>query len=191
MDMTELLPPARAMIRTDEGMIAWLYKDKKNNITTGPGVMLPDLRAARQLPWQCALTSLAVTAEDIERAWQAVQTMPAGLPAERYKQHHDRAIRLSDDTMAQMLDRKIAQFTEDLLTSFPGYVDWPLPAQLGMLDMAYNLGMPRLIDEFPHFCAAANQDPPDYATMADECHRLDISETRNDATRNRFLAATE
>jgi len=64
---------------------------------------------------------------------------------------------------------------------------FPAPAHLALLDMIFNLGPTGLTKAFPKLCRAA--DRGDWKVCAAECNRLGVHASRNDETRDLFLAA--
>ena len=72
---------------------------------------------------------------------------------------------LSDEAIASLVDQRLTMNDAYLARSFPGYVDWPADAQLGLLSMAWSMG-PAFRPKFPRFAAAC--DALDFATAAIE-----------------------
>jgi len=66
------------------------------------------------------------------------------------------------------------------------YSDFPKPAQLGLLDMIYNLGS---FADFGKLAAAV--DKQDWTEAAKQCHRRGPSESRNRATKELFENAAK
>ena len=74
-----------------------------------------------------------------------------------------------------------------LLGLFPYFGNYPLNAQIALWDMAYNLDVNGLKDNFPNFCQAVRDE--DWETAATESHRTDTKEGRNDFVFDLFMDA--
>ena len=78
---------------------------------------------------------------------------------------------------------------DDFLKMFPYFGDYPLPAQIALWDMIYNLGPGGLRRGFPRMRQAILDG--DWEEAARQSHRSDIGETRNDHVRDLFIEAAE
>lgn len=78
---------------------------------------------------------------------------------------------------------------DDLLRMFPYFGDYPLPAQIALWDMIYDLGPRRLRDEFPKMRQAVVDR--DWKEAANESHRVGPSTERNQYVFDLFMQAAE
>jgi GH24 family phage-related lysozyme (muramidase) len=161
-----------------EGIVPWLYKDSKGNVTCGVGFLVADEDALRRLPWSPSF-------EYARLDFQAVHDAPAGHTPAFYKPLCK--ARLSDVSMRAVFDRNVTAVRTAL---GPLHLErCPLPAQIALVDMAYNLGAANLLSvkKWPHLLAAVRAGQ--WAIAAEECHREDIQPARNAATRALFVSA--
>ena len=70
-----------------------------------------------------------------------------------------------------------------------GFDAFPNSAKTALIDMGFNLGLPKLGRLFPKFNDAVNRK--DWATAAEESHRTKIQDSRNVDTRNQLIAASQ
>lgn len=171
-----------------ERLVNWLYLDPKGNATTAGGVMLPNVTACLKLPWNDA-TWNAVDQDAIVREWERVKAMPAGMVADHYKSVD--GLFLQQGAVQAITRAKVLETDSLLRVHFP--VDlYPASAQLGLLDMAYNLGVAKLVQEYVHFCAAVGN--VDWLTASRECLRdkdVQAFAERNQWTVNQFVLASQ
>jgi GH24 family phage-related lysozyme (muramidase) len=107
---------------------------------------------------------------------------PKGLIASAYEPFCQ--ARLSADAMRSVFAQKVEALRSQM-------DDWqlgsqPIPVQIALVDMAYNLGLAGLA-KFVKLKAAVARG--DWLTAADECARRGVQQPRNAATRELFLAA--
>lgn len=176
----------RAMLKEGEGSIPWMYLDTVGKVTVGVGNMLPNAAAAQALPFEEA-DGRAANAGVIADAFQDVSAQPKGRPAGAYESVT--SIRLSEQGIDDLLDQRIDEFESGLRQLFPGFDSYPDPARMGILDMAFNLGLNGLQTKFPTFTRCARNK--DWNCCANQCRRTGIQESRNVETRQLFLAAAQ
>ena len=93
---------------------------------------------------------------------------------------------IRDDEADRLLNVKIQEFYLDLVNIYPGFDSMPEPAKISLFDMIYNLGSGGIEYKFPHFTKAVRAR--DWKTAADQSLRPQLSDRRNNSTKNRFLA---
>lgn len=145
-----------------EGKLPFMYLDVKNLVTTGIGNLIDPIGAALSLPWKNKDGTRATEAQ-IRQAWNTVKARTdlsqkggvifGGLTT----------IRLDNEGIKEVVNRKLLQNEEILRKRFKGYDAWPADAQLGLLSMAWAMG-PHF--KFPKFEAAVNQLLPDFKLAA-------------------------
>ncbi|MCB1738441.1 MAG: hypothetical protein KDI42_09970, partial [Gammaproteobacteria bacterium] len=164
----------REMLKNGEGSIPWMYLDTVGKVTVGVGNMLPNVSAAQALAFVDA-NGAAASAVRVAGDFRAVSSLPAGKVARVYK--HVTTVRLTEAGINDLLDGRITEFETGLRRLFPDYDDFPDPARMGILDMAFNLGLNGLDTKFPSFCRNARNR--DWQGCAQQCHRRGISDARN------------
>lgn len=149
-----------------EGYTPYMYTDVKGLVTTGIGNLIDNGSPgpALTLPWKRADGSAASQAE-IQAAWYAVKN--AWPDVQSVASQSLTSLRLDSSGIAQVVRSKLEQNHDFLRTKFPGYVNWPADAQLGLHSMAWAMG-PGF--NFPAFMAAVNQPTPDFVTAASQSH---------------------
>ena len=169
-----------------ERIVNWLYLDTKGNVTTAGGVMLPNVAACLKLPW-CDATWHPVDQDAIIREWQRVKALPVGMVADHYKSVD--GLFLQNGAVQAICRERVVE-TAALLRVHFAIDSYPKPAQLALTDMGYNLGVPRLVMEYPHLCAAAVAE--DWPLASRECLRNKDDHgfaNRNQWTVNQFALA--
>ncbi|MDE2101612.1 MAG: hypothetical protein KGL39_30480 [Patescibacteria group bacterium] len=168
-----------------EGCVPWMYLDTRGFVTVGVGNMLPIVEAATALPFQ--YNGTGATQDQIASDYFRVKGMAAGRLPKFYA--CSTSVTLTQEEIQLLLYRRLPEFEQGLRQLYPGYDTFPDAAKLGLIDMAYNLGVYGLANNYPKFNAAVRAQ--DWATAATECHRNGPSQERNDWTAGQFnLAAT-
>lgn len=166
---------ARAIdfIAVHEGFVPHMYRDTRGYLTFGYGFRPP----IESYPW---VPSIEEAHEDAAR----IERLNAVGKSHRYYAKFCRA------TLPEAACRKLLAHKVQRLYDSPTLVsDWrlhklPEPAQVALLDMAYNLGIAGL-GKFLRLRAAVNTD--NWEIAAKECHRNGPSAGRNAATAALFL----
>jgi GH24 family phage-related lysozyme (muramidase) len=166
-----------ARLEQFEGRIPYMYLCTGGEVTVGIGHAIACAADAVQLPW-------AAGANNAQDGWAAVKAATLGLVALGYAGLT--TCRLSDDAIDQLAADDIQRFTSLLEANFPQWNSYPEPVQEALFDMGYNLGIVGL-NKFHMMLAAVNAG--DWQTAAQQCHRIGISDTRNQATAALFLQA--
>jgi hypothetical protein len=157
-----------AQIPVWENTISWLYLDSDDppNATTAQGLLVPDLRRSVLLPWRTASGVVATNAA-ISADWARVTAMPGGHDAEFYQS--PTGLMLLPDDIATLTRNFVTGLYPQILSLFPSFDAYPESAQVGIADMAYNPGVPRLRETYPQFCSAVKAQ--DWKTAAEQCGR--------------------
>lgn len=171
-----------------EGTSPSMYLDTKGNVTVGCGEMLPNAIAAQRLPF-FTKTSAGIETQSnparIAADFSMVSSMKPGLRPIAY--YFAQASYLKQPDINALTAGTIAIVENEAKTAFPNLDLWPDTAQLAIVDMAYNLGIGKLVREFTHLraaCIAAR-----WWDAAIACHRLGIGDARNTWTVEQFKAA--
>lgn len=174
----------RQLIKAGEGCIEHLYLDSVGKVTVGVGNMLPDVTAAQALAFVDRETGDPASEAMIAAEFELLSQQEADHIASYYRQFT--GLILEPPTIDQLLDRRINGFLGGLRRNFEGFDTLPDPAQLGLMDMAFNLGSSGLINKFPTFTRAVRAG--DWQTCAKECRRRGIQDSRNAEVRELFLS---
>ncbi|MEQ9331662.1 hypothetical protein [Thalassobaculum sp.] len=177
----------------NEGNIPWMYLDTRGNVTVGIGHLLASAADAAELPFVDRKSGVVVAETQIRADFNVVQDAQrwVGKPARAFRKMtkldlpYDATVELFSKDFDRILRRTRAVFRA-VGGSFDGYRE---PAQLAVLDMAFNLGPDGLYREFKTF-RNKGLEFRDYITAAMESHRRGISEERNARTRNLLLQAS-
>jgi GH24 family phage-related lysozyme (muramidase) len=178
-----------------EGKTPYLYTDVKGLVTTGIGNLVDNGNGmngygpATALPWKHP-NGLLATQPEVIAAWQKVKSAWPGVQSTASAKLTD--IRLDDAAIADLVNKKVASNHSILKTKYPGYVNWPADAQMGLHSIAWAAG-PAV--HLPAFSAAVNQTKPDFITAASES-QLNAKGNpglvpRNAATKQLFLNAAD
>ena len=167
-----------------EGNIPHMYLDTVGVVTVGIGTALFTAGDASALAFVTRGTTVTADAGTIEAEWAEVKKQAKGKLAASYKPFT--RLDLPPEEVSRKFNEHIATFEEKLKAKWSGYPDFPTPAQLGLLDMIYNLGS---FTDFPSFVAAVNRG--DWIEAANQCRRRGPSENRNRETKELFESAAQ
>lgn len=168
-----------------EGNIPWMYLDTVGKVTVGIGNMLPDVASAQALSFVNRTTKSAATKDEIKADFEAVSKQLMGQAAKKYKDQTK--LDLPDLNINELFKARIAEFTKQLTKYFPDYDKFPDPAQLAILDMAFNLGAPALDKKWPSLKKAVLAQ--DWVEAEKQCNRTTCNAGRNDSTKALFREA--
>lgn len=183
--MSDYNEQLRELIKTGEGSIDHMYLDTVGKVTVGVGNMLPNIGAAQQLPFVQRGTDADATPAQVAQEFEKMAAQQPGQIASSYRQYTH--LYLPEEAINDLLDGRITGFERGLVSDFPGYEQFPAPARMALMDMAFNLGNKGLVTKFPSLTRAARMQ--DWQTCAQECQRRGIADIRNKETRDLFLAA--
>jgi GH24 family phage-related lysozyme (muramidase) len=169
-----------------EGTVDHMYLDTRGNVTVGVGKLLPDAASAEALPFRHRTTGILATAEEIGVEFEHIQgiEMPDCAIAGYYEPFTRLYLSQSDiDGLA--LKHLRADFRA-LLRQYPDFGNFPLPAQIALLDMLYNLGPP-VMSSYSNMRRAIHA--ADWEAAARQSARSGISDERNQHVFNLFMEA--
>ena len=174
-----------------EGRIPWMYLDVKSLVTVGVGNLIDPVARAVDLPFRKPDGALATPAE-IYTEWHTVKasdTAAKGAGACR----DITTLRLTRPDIDALVENAARSFECELTGLFPQWETWPANAQLGMLGVAWAVGVGKIKSGFSKFVAACKR--MDWATAAQECLVNSLGNPgvvpRNRFNRNLFLWAAE
>lgn len=154
-----------------EGVIRWMYLDVAGLVTTGIGNLIDSIPDAQAIPWRRADGSLASSLE-VADAWRLVKSHQELAPFGGGSSAFSRltSLRLDDAALDFVVGQRLATNESILSSRFPMWDAFPADAQLAFHSHAWANG-PKF--RFPKLVAAANANPPDWATAAHESHSDD------------------
>lgn len=168
-----------------EGNVAFMYLDTRGNVTAGVGKLLSNAAAASALPFMKKSDNTAATPAAITAEWQSVHGLEAGHTPPYYDPRT--TLKLLQPAIDNQLRSDLQVVENQLKAQFGNYDNFPAKAQEGVVDMGFNLGVARLMREFPSFVAAVRAE--NWNTAANQCHRQGVSAERNDFVANLFRQA--
>ena len=189
-----------------EGFAQHMYLDVKGNVTVGIGHLIPDAEAATRLNFHHRETNGEV--DDKHKRKGKVDAMHKrnsynlvlysgitnGSPMAFKDVTH---IDLDPVVIGDIFRNDVKQFIHELKAKFPDFETYPASAQLGMLDLIYNMGRKKFFGGFPVFRMAL--EFRNWIKVAEESHRLEeingehneTMKRRNEVVRDWFLKAIE
>ena len=170
-----------------EGNVDHMYLDSENNVTVGQGTKLNNAEEAAALPFLFRTTRGSASADDIRTEYELLDAMAGStsFPASYYEQFTQ--LVLNQTTIDGLVTEHIRGDFDGLLKIFPEFGNFPLPAQVAIWDMVYNLGLAGFRRKFPNLQDAAREG--NWEIAAEESERSNVGDDRNDYVHNLFLDA--
>lgn len=169
------------IIGPSEGNIPWIYKDTENRNTVGVGNLLAKVDDAVKLPFVLRGTTTLASGDEISADWKRVMASPGSRLASSYKALTK--CDLPQDDVLRLFERRVDEFSAQLLHYFPDFESWPSGPQLATLDWVFNCGIGALMGT--KFLKAALY-AQNWESAAAACNRVKSSQKRNDQTRALF-----
>lgn len=144
-----------------------MYLCPKGVVTVGVGHAIQSVGEAKKLPFKHRKSGIKATEKEIEEAYRKVKSAKAGQLAGKYKALND--LELDGNSINNLLENDINDFKTKLKLAYPGFDDYPVQAQCGLLDLAYNVGSHSLTTTFPNF--NKHVENKDWLKAAIESHR--------------------
>jgi len=170
-----------------EGYLAHLYLDTKGKVTVGVGHLIANRNAMSGVTLyktQNKKITQAATLQEKLSEYDAIAKLPWGkkYAAKSFEKHTTLIMKETDIDI--LLKHHIDSFYKELKTIYKkdnGYFDdfdnFDSKVQLALFDMIFNLGATKLVKSFPTFNSHIKTG--DFEKASKECHRLGISDTRN------------
>lgn len=167
-----------------EGVINHMYLDSKGFVTVGVGYLLPNADSASKLTFVLKSNGNPATKTEKESDWNTISQQEKNHQPAYYDQFAK--LKLNQEDINTYLDQKLQSCEKELMNLFTEseYSHYPQKAQEALLDMIFNLGLTQFINKFPNLVNAVKKK--DWKTAANECHRLGISESRNNEIKELF-----
>ena len=178
------LDDSLAHLEIFEGIVPWMYLDTRGFVTVGVGEMLATPARAQSLGFVDADNN-AVSPDQILAEYNRVLSLPPEKTAAIYRA--SRSPTLPHASIDSLLMDHLTFFDRQLSQQFADYSSFPDVAKLGLLDMIYNLGTTGLFKGYPTLMGLVQKQ--DWSNAANQCFRNGPSATRNDWTKQQFLAA--
>ncbi len=162
-------------LKAVEGFATHMYKDTANNVTVGIGLKLNNPTAANTLTFFERGTNKTAHQNHVVNAFNKVKNSKinpsGGAPAFKFVTNIEisaaEAVKRATDAMDDFL-RLLAGST-----SFPEFASYPETAKMGLLDMAYTLGVVGTKTGYPDFTDAVRRR--NWKLAALESHRPSVS----------------
>jgi hypothetical protein len=181
------------------GLVPHMYLAGRGLVTVGVGAALPTPAAALLVGFVHRSGMKRATPAEITVAYQKVRGSIANRPAANYRGLTD--LDLAPGESDRLLDRALEQVEIGCGKLFGGWNSFPLPAQLALLDMVYDLGEGRAITPAERQAGQREQGiyqfsklreavaKEDWVAASRACQRKDAPKLRDSWTRTRFLEA--
>jgi len=183
-----------------EGLSHNMYADSEGNVTVGIGTLLSSPEDATKLGFHNRRTTRAhgdelvgyspASEDDIRGNYQMVKDVYHNKSLSYRQQVAEwsgSAMVLTDNEIGSMAVKHINRDRANLQGLYAGFNSFPQSVKVALHDMAYNMGISKLRNHFPHFNDAINRR--DWAAAAAQSHRKDIGDDRNNETREQLLRA--
>lgn len=165
-----------------EGDVPWMYQDIKGLMTVANGNLIEPMSEAKKLPFRWRSTRVAAVPSEIEQEWTRIKSDPTLATAGHRAAGRIAQLELSDGAIGELVRNRL--MTNEIAIArhpfFASWQNWPADAQLGVMSMAWAVGVSKLLAAFPKFLAAARE--MDFAGCARECT---ISEAGNPGVKPR------
>ena len=159
-----------------EGVVQHMYLDPKNNVTIGIGHKLDNVDEAKRFKYYHKDTQEFIEKEDVwlvEKDFKRV-LKEKGKNTTREKFKNMTSLRITIDAIEKRFEADVDDFIDQLTYHFPDFDTYPKMAQLGMLDLLFNMGHVGFIGtkadpKFPVFKGALKYR--NWIGVAEESHR--------------------
>ncbi len=178
-----------------EGRVGHFYLDSIGKVTVGVGHLIPDRNAVAHIdmvkitPGQPSVQ--ASTGEKLDE-YDRVSAEPAGYRASWYRRVTQ--LQMLDADITRLRDRHIHRFYRELCgiysraRGYPNDFDTlPLPVQMALFDLIFNLGATKLVNVFRRLDVAIRAS--DWRQAATESLRPQVSNARNHYVHQLFMTA--
>jgi GH24 family phage-related lysozyme (muramidase) len=165
---------------------ASLYLDSRSNPTIGIGCLVPSAVSFASLPLRVEAGALA-TGQQKRDEFARVAAMPPALGAAAYR--GSPRVFLTEEGIDGLAFRRLHTTCTGLAMLCPEFDAFPESAQMCLIDLAWNLGLGKLKEDFPKLVAACNRG--DWRTAAIESHVSSSRAARNEWRAQQFFNATK
>ena len=186
------------MMLDNEGLVNNIYFDTNGIPTVGVGYNLHDLSGALGLSFQKTtrihrhdddyLQTVSATDGEIESAYNYARSVSLTTKSysDKLTAYRQSNIFLNNIFVGQLLAKTVGDTVNELSGVFSDFGSYPSSAKVALIDMDFNLGLPRF-QNFHKLIAAVKAN--DWDTAAEESHRIGVGAERNAKTAALFQAA--
>lgn len=187
MTSPELREAAWLHIVPFEGSVPWMYLDTKGIVTVGVGCVLGGPGEATNLPFVGRGSSKLQFKSRVESDYVRVRASKDGIGKSAAWFASVTSSRLQEGDIRSLFDKRVDAFVRIIARSLPSFVSFPLPAQVALLDMAFNLGGYALVSKWPRLMDACTRQ--DWQAAQHDCVRTGVQPERNMTTVGLFEQA--
>jgi hypothetical protein len=175
----------------NELYVPYMYKDLNDNVTVGIGTHLENAQQAKNLPFVDRGTNQSVHDNHKINAFNKVTNSPISGQAGARAFKPLTSIVISEADAVMIAEGDLRGFIGILRhrTNFPEFDTYPEMAKMGLLDMAYTLGVEGTKKEYPNFTTAVRHR--DWNMAARESDRPQLSPGRNQTVFQWFKKAEQ
>ena len=175
-----------------ENSIAYFYQDRGGNVTVGIGHLVADEAEARRLAksyFFFRLGGAKITEADVVDAFRAARDSRAAKPGTAHTFENVSDVRLERQAIIDLFDEDVDRTLAELKArkEFRDFATYPPAAKLGLLDMAFTLGVHGVWHGYPIFTSGVVHR--DWEEAAAESNRPGVSSRRNLVVRAWFRQA--
>lgn len=123
-----------------EGRIPYMYLDVKGLVTIGLGCLIDPESLARSLPFVGKNTNKRVPVEVISCEWHNVKSDVSLARRGHTAAARVTTLKLDEDAIDDLARTRLRGAEDYLKKTFHDFEDWPAPAQLATLSMAWAMG---------------------------------------------------
>lgn len=168
----------RQHVSVFENNVSYMYLDIDGNVTIGLGHLLRDANAAKRLPFLERGTTKPAHPAHVENAFNKV--FNSGLANANHTVFKSMTqIDLDLAAIETLFDADVDETLRQLTNTnrFPDYETYPASVQLGMLDLAYNMGTKGFFDAFKVFVKAL--EDRNWIEVANQSCRTEVDKNSN------------
>jgi hypothetical protein len=181
------------------GAFAHMYLDRRGRVTVGVGSALATPAAGLLARFVHRGAMTAATPAEVTAAYFTVRGSIANRPAQDYRTLTD--LDLATGESDRLLSQALERAENGCRAMFGGWSGFPLPAQLALLDMLYDLGEGRAVSAAERQAGRQEQGlyqfnrlreavaKEDWLAASAACHREGAPQGRDAWTRNKFIEA--
>lgn len=162
-------PALRSFLNTYEGLVNYMYLDRKGLVTTGVGFLIDPKTLAHGMQWTCNANNRTATSQQIDGEWDQIHArqIDKARGAGYFRQFT--TLHLQASEIDRVFRIKADRFEAELRANshFREFFSFPADAQLAILIHAWANGTGKLNSGWPKYSRACQAR--DWKTAAREC----------------------
>jgi GH24 family phage-related lysozyme (muramidase) len=172
-----------SLLEKHEGIRSWMYLDSANPpvVTTGCGHAIFKSSDAAALPFRKIKDNLPASPQEIIAVWSRLKYQ-TGSP----KIEEDRSLFLLEHDIESLAMKDLARFEPLMDRTFPSFNQYPEEVKSALYDIIWQCGS---FVKWPKLTAAVKAQ--NWEEAARQCYRPQASASRNQDTKDLFLAAAK